>query len=411
MYSPQCPGYADALAQMLAEQALLASAATETTTDPVASTTTSTVASTPGTTEDPTKDQAAVTTDVGGVELSTTGEIVVADGVPATAKDSARETAKADEQKAQEQQTASAQTSEKKTMSRDQLLGFAQSAARAAEQTALQTAAEAVAQSQSDAANPRDGTGLTIDLGGITLQELRAATEPSTEQAVTTVSAATRSDQTLQESRSRSESLVSVQSSESAIPKDTNIITETINVVSQESQATNVNVAETLSVQTTETKIDTAQSMPEISTSDQGITVTAIDYSLITATTNLPRISIEDQQVDIPETAALGTELDNVVGEAMQLPEITETPAPKGPSVRRGGSVDGMSGGDINSLASAPTDFNDYLGKQLQDAQFYASKEIYRGQRNVDNARALRGLGTDRLHQQMIDQQYNITEQ
>jgi hypothetical protein len=47
----------------------------------------------------------------------------------------------------------------------------------------------------------------------------------------------------------------------------------------------------------------------------------------------------------------------------------------------------------------------------MQDAQFYASKEIYRGQRNVDNARALRGLGTDRLHRQMVEQQYNISGQ
>jgi hypothetical protein len=64
-------------------------------------------------------------------------------------------------------------------------------------------------------------------------------------------------------------------------------------------------------------------------------------------------------------------------------------------------------GADINSLTAAPADFNDYLTQQMTDAQFYASKDIYRGQRNVDNARALRGLGTDRLHQEMVDQQYN----
>jgi hypothetical protein len=83
-----------------------------------------------------------------------------------------------------------------------------------------------------------------------------------------------------------------------------------------------------------------------------------------------------------------------------------------GPAVRNGGRVEGMEGGpDPAQLARAPMDFNQYLNAQLKDAQFYASKEIYKGQRNVDNARALRGLGTDRLHQQMIDQQYNITGQ
>jgi hypothetical protein len=42
----------------------------------------------------------------------------------------------------------------------------------------------------------------------------------------------------------------------------------------------------------------------------------------------------------------------------------------------------------------------------LTDVAFYAPKEIYRNQKNVDNARALRQLASDRLHQQMVDQQY-----
>lgn len=99
------------------------------------------------------------------------------------------------------------------------------------------------------------------------------------------------------------------------------------------------------------------------------------------------------------------------VNSGVAIVEQKEDTAKAGPSVRRGGAVDGMSGGDMNSLAAAPANFNDYLTQQMQDAQFYASKEIYRGQRNVDNARALRGLGTDRLHQQMVDQQYNISGQ
>jgi hypothetical protein len=46
----------------------------------------------------------------------------------------------------------------------------------------------------------------------------------------------------------------------------------------------------------------------------------------------------------------------------------------------------------------------------LQDGQGYAPKEIYRRQRTVDNQRLLRGLtqGSDRLHEQMIDQQYQL---
>jgi hypothetical protein len=44
----------------------------------------------------------------------------------------------------------------------------------------------------------------------------------------------------------------------------------------------------------------------------------------------------------------------------------------------------------------------------IPDVAFYAPKEIYKNQKTVDNARTLRGLqgGSDRLHQEMVNQQY-----
>lgn len=62
----------------------------------------------------------------------------------------------------------------------------------------------------------------------------------------------------------------------------------------------------------------------------------------------------------------------------------------------------------IDSLAQTNIDFNDYLNQQMKDMAFYAPKEIYKGQKNVDNARAQRQLSgaSDRLHQQMVDEQY-----
>ena len=44
----------------------------------------------------------------------------------------------------------------------------------------------------------------------------------------------------------------------------------------------------------------------------------------------------------------------------------------------------------------------------MTDASFYASKDIYTEQKNVDNARLLRGLSgaSDLKHQQMINEQY-----
>lgn len=66
-----------------------------------------------------------------------------------------------------------------------------------------------------------------------------------------------------------------------------------------------------------------------------------------------------------------------------------------------------LAGGvSIESIAIAPQGFNVYASLVLRDAAFYAPKEIYRGQRNVDNVRALRNLAQDARHQEMIDQQY-----
>ena len=66
---------------------------------------------------------------------------------------------------------------------------------------------------------------------------------------------------------------------------------------------------------------------------------------------------------------------------------------------------DAAAGVSIANIARTPVGFNSYM-VALTDAAFYAPKEIYRNQKTVDNARALRQLASDRLHQQMVDQQY-----
>lgn len=67
-----------------------------------------------------------------------------------------------------------------------------------------------------------------------------------------------------------------------------------------------------------------------------------------------------------------------------------------------------LAGGADFAAMSRATDINSYAQLRLQDAAFYQPREIYRGQRVVDNARVLRGLGSDRLHQRMVEQQYNL---
>ena len=297
--------------------------------DPVATVAlATTTSSTPAATEDPTKDQTEVSTDVGGAELSTTGEITVSDGIPSDVKESVKESTAATEKKEESKTEATASSSspaEKKT-SKVNAVALAQAAARDAEKTALSVAGEAQAMSLSENANPADGIGLAGLGSGITIPGLQLL------------------------------------------------------------QGTgNANNA-------------------------------AADNQALSAAANRSRLSDRTDDQQSASAVNAGKEKDKSVDlnvAAMTVEPRPEPVAPAGPSVRRGGAVDGMSGGDMNALAAAPANFNDYLGKQLQDAQFYVSKEIYKGQRNVDNQRLLRGLtgGSDRLHEQMVNQQYNITGQ
>ena len=63
-------------------------------------------------------------------------------------------------------------------------------------------------------------------------------------------------------------------------------------------------------------------------------------------------------------------------------------------------------GVDIAAMATQPKGYEVYNSLTIKDAGFYAPKDIYGNQTNVDNARALRQLGSDRLHQEMVDQQF-----
>jgi len=60
---------------------------------------------------------------------------------------------------------------------------------------------------------------------------------------------------------------------------------------------------------------------------------------------------------------------------------------------------------DIASIATQPAGYQAY-SMMIPDVAFYAPKEIYKNQVNVDNARVLRQLSSDRLHQDLVNLQY-----
>ena len=95
-------------------------------------------------------------------------------------------------------------------------------------------------------------------------------------------------------------------------------------------------------------------------------------------------------------------------------PSLAPPTAPTAPESTPGPGVntkaqdnDAAGGVTLAAMARTPQGFEAYMG-MLPDTRFYAPREIYRGQRVVDNARLQRALSgaSDRLHQEIVDQQY-----
>ena len=95
--------------------------------------------------------------------------------------------------------------------------------------------------------------------------------------------------------------------------------------------------------------------------------------------------------------------INDVVTAQPQMPTMA---AFSGPVVNQKSQDNDAAGGvSIAQIARVPVGFEAY-NVALRDVAFYAPREIYRNQRNVDNTRALRQMSSDRLHQEMVDQQY-----
>jgi hypothetical protein len=76
---------------------------------------------------------------------------------------------------------------------------------------------------------------------------------------------------------------------------------------------------------------------------------------------------------------------------------------------RKASSGAALGGGiDIRNLAVLPPGYNLYSLMTLTNISFYLPREIYQGNATVENRNVLRSLtqSSDRLHREMIDQQY-----
>jgi hypothetical protein len=93
--------------------------------------------------------------------------------------------------------------------------------------------------------------------------------------------------------------------------------------------------------------------------------------------------------------------------EQKSVTQLSTTTEEKPTSVNKNAQPNELSAGvTLTAIATQPVGYDAYSAFTLKDAAFYAPKEIYKNQKTIDNASALRRLSSDILHQEMIDQQY-----
>jgi hypothetical protein len=130
-----------------------------------------------------------------------------------------------------------------------------------------------------------------------------------------------------------------------------------------------------------------------------------VSYSLVAPTRYAP------VQIELPTTEGIKFGYKGPVDNAMEsksfLPQMNNG-SEQNASVKKNVQNNEAAGNvTIESIAKQPANYAQYF-TVIPDVAFYAPKEIYKNQKTVDNARTLRGLqgGSDKLHQEMINQQY-----
>ena len=138
-----------------------------------------------------------------------------------------------------------------------------------------------------------------------------------------------------------------------------------------------------------------------------------VDTSLAMAipTTQLeqPKFENKQQEVDVSVVSvntnnSLGASVNDLFTsrinfESLQSDQTSDT-------VKKNVTTNDLAGSvDITSIATTPKGYEAY-SFVLKDAAFYKVEAIYKDQKTVDNARLFRSLSNDRLHQEIIDQQY-----
>jgi len=131
----------------------------------------------------------------------------------------------------------------------------------------------------------------------------------------------------------------------------------------------------------------------------------SVSYSLVAPTRYAPQVQIETSSTEGIKFGGHKNPVENAMESKPMLPQMN-TGSQQTETVKKNVQNNDAAGNvTIESIAKQPANYAQYF-TIIPDAMFYAPKEIYKNQKVVDNARALRQLSSDKLHQEMVNQQY-----
>ena len=348
--SPSCPGYLNAINS-------LTPPATTTTLGSVA-VAVPTSASLPTTSDiQPT----TITVDAGGVEVSTSGTISAPDNIPQSVKEAQSQT----QAEKQEEKSKSSPNMALVMSTIRQVQANDRAVQAASVQNALQEVSNAIS-------NAQEQTNMAIENN----QRNNAVQQQAAVE-------------------SQSSSVVNLQFQNSQMNNQNNVQNfEPVQITNQFQQA--------------------PRTLEQVITQTQQTQVAKADYSLLPPQPNMNSVSPnnvyqqKENQIELPiQVSFMGS--DSPIKSILEQKPNIDSPITeqKTETVKSNVQPNEAAGGrDINSIAVVPAGFESYTNSMLRDVAFYKPDEIYKGQRTVDNARALRQLSSDRLHQEMVNQQY-----
>jgi len=131
----------------------------------------------------------------------------------------------------------------------------------------------------------------------------------------------------------------------------------------------------------------------------------SVSYSISAPTRYAPQVQIEMPTLDGIKFGGNKGPVDSAMESKPMLPDANQGQQQLSSVNRNAQNNDAAGNVTIESIAKQPVGYAQYFGI-MPDVAFYAPKEIYKNQKTVDNARALIQLSSDKLHQDMVNQQY-----